>query len=473
MKDIYELLNEANIDVTEIDTKIIEEIEVSELERARGKKKLRDSIKNTPKSGQSQNTRRKKTNKKIAMVASVVFVIGTASIVVAKPAWATNLPIIGDLIQKNLIDINSKYQDYIQAVGQTKSDEGIDITFESAIADNNVLNLSFIVKNNNESIENNITDAMLIPTSLKVNGKKVSTGAGGSYEIIDENTIRVLKNISWDYSELPNKLNVGIEISEMYGKKGDWDVNFALDVSEVRENTYVEKLDKVINVNGVDINLDEVTMTPLTTNIKSSYKYTGGSLEPQLSFMIIDEDGKEIRIEGGGGYNDFKSKRLNQSDIYTNNIDTKTINIIPFYKIDRRLSQNTYEEKLPPTKIDVDNFTPITLKINEDTVINIDKCIVEGEFFICEYSYKYLGTTMTNIPFGNIYVNTDVLDIKDKYLIDEVEEKQRLEKKYRTENTKGQIYIERIGNSKNIEIGCYDGSSTVILKDQAFTVTKK
>ena len=188
MKDIYELLNEANIDVTEIDVNKIEEMEVSEIERKRGKKKLMASIK-------SEKQTKKRTSKKIAMVASLVIIIGMSSIVIAKPTWAINLPIIGNLIQKNLIDDNSKYKDYIQAVGQTKSDQGIDITFESAVADNNILNLSFIVKNNNESIENNIVDAMLIPTSLKVNGEKVSTAAGGSHEIIDTNTIRVLKNI--------------------------------------------------------------------------------------------------------------------------------------------------------------------------------------------------------------------------------------------------------------------------------------
>ena len=205
------------------------------LERKRGKKKLMDSIK-------SEKQTRKRTSKKIAMVASLVIIIGTSSIVVAKPAWAVNLPIIGNLIQKDLIDVNSKYEDYIQAVGQTKSDQGIDITFESAVADNNILNLSFIVKNNNESIENNIIDAMLIPTSLKVNGEKVSTAAGGSHEIIDTNTIRVLKNVKWDYNKLPDKLNVDIEISEMYGKKGNWGVNFALDAKEISKEYLCRKI---------------------------------------------------------------------------------------------------------------------------------------------------------------------------------------------------------------------------------------
>ena len=44
---LYELLNEANIDVNKI--------EVSELERAKGKKGLMESIQTTPKGGRAKN----------------------------------------------------------------------------------------------------------------------------------------------------------------------------------------------------------------------------------------------------------------------------------------------------------------------------------------------------------------------------------------------------------------------------------
>ena len=40
MKDIYELLNEANIDITEIDVNKIEEMEVSETRKKKRKEKI-------------------------------------------------------------------------------------------------------------------------------------------------------------------------------------------------------------------------------------------------------------------------------------------------------------------------------------------------------------------------------------------------------------------------------------------------
>ncbi|MBU3133210.1 DUF4179 domain-containing protein [Clostridium gasigenes] len=425
--------------------------------------------------------KKRRTSKKVAMVASLVFVMGMSSIVIAKPAWAMDIPIIGDLIQKKLIDVNSKYKEYIQVVGQTKCDQGIDITFESAVADNNILNLSFVVKNNNESIKDNLTDALLIPTSLKVNGKSVSTGAGASWEVIDENTVRVLKNISWEYNELPDKLNMDIEISDMFGKKGDWNVSFALDVSDIRKNTYVEKLDRVINTNGIDFNLTEIVMTPLTTNIKGFGENKSGGVNP-IDFMIIDNNGKEVKGGNSGSHADMTLERLNHSFDYINNTNSKTLNIIPYYN-KHVIPFSEYgngqikniEEKLAPTKINVEEFSKMNLKVNKDMSIDINNCIVDGEYLVVKYSYRYLDTPMTNILSAQIYVNADGEEVMNskEYTDEENKKINELNTKYNEKNKENLVQIMKIGNSKDIEIGCYDGSSIEILKDQAFTVTKK
>lgn len=467
MKDIYELLNEANIDVEEM-----EELEVSEVERKRGKKKLMASIKTTPKGGQSQ----KRRSKKAAIAASLVVIMGASTIFVSKPAWASNIPIIGDLIQNNLIDVNSRYKDYIQAVGQTKSDQGIDITFESAIADNNILNLSFVVKNNNDSIEDALIEEMMISTPLKVNGKEVITESVGTWEIIDKNTARVLKQVMWDYKELPNKLNIDIEIAKIFEKTGNWDINFALDVEEIRKDTYVEKLDKIINIKDVDVNLTEVIMTPLTTSIKSYYEYTGEDLGI-IDFMIIDGDGNGVKKQGYGGSSTMTSKIFEQSHEYINNANTKTLNIIPLYKRNKVVDQIVNEEKLQPFKIDVESFSKINLKVNEELSIDINDVVVDGEYLIVKYAERYLDarfTSVTSMHLGRIYVNADEQEVSEKEDSNEdTEKKIELYSKYNEKNKNDLVRVFRIGDSKDIEIGAYDGTSIEILKEQGFTVTKK
>lgn len=451
-KDIYELLNESNIDLGEI-----EEIEVSELERKRGKKKLMKSIKN-----------KKSMKRNVAVVASAFLVVGVSFTLISKPAWAMNIPIIGDLIQSNLINFNNKYQDYLQAVGTTKSSNGIDITFESAIADNNILNLSFIVKNNNEPLGDDISSAMVIPTFLEVNGKKVSTAAGGSYEIIDEHTVRILKNISWNYGQLPKNLNIDIYISEIFGKQGNWDVSFSLDSKDITDNTYVEKINKIIKIKDTDYTIDEVTMTPLTTNIKYSYKYK--DIDPgSIGFIVIDNNGNEVKNIGLGSGGNTTTKEIEGRSEYISNENTESINIIPVYE------NSKSEEKLPSTKIDTENFQPIILTINEDISVSINNCTVEEEFIVFEYNYIFNGTKITNLmATTNMYINANGENISNLSYSDEDDNKiSSLYNKYSENNKNGAVSIYKIGQSRDIEIGFYDFSSKVILKDEAFTVSKK
>lgn len=150
MKDIFDYLNEVNIDENEYI-----ECEVSELDRKRGKNKLKNSL----------NINRRKKHTKIVAIVAASLLVAITSIVVAKPVWAENIPIIGDLIKKSLEERNDKYEDYINVVGKTTSDNGIDITLESFAMDQNKFFLQFIVKNNNEKItEDNIEEVLLIPT---------------------------------------------------------------------------------------------------------------------------------------------------------------------------------------------------------------------------------------------------------------------------------------------------------------------
>lgn len=182
----------------------------------------------------------------------------------------------------------------------------------------------------------------------------------------------------------------------------------------------------------------------------------------------------------GGGYTNTSSKRYSGYSTYTSNEDTKTLNIIPFYDKAGTTHKEIKEEKLPPTKINVDSFSPINLKVNEDSSIDINECIIDGDFLIIDYSFKYLDKDIQNAYYSDIYVNLDTeegevpasgTDVIQNYTEEEQEIVNKLHKKY-YKNNGSIIDVVKIGNVRNIEIGAYDGTSTVILKDKAFTVTK-
>lgn len=79
----------------------------------------------------------------------------------------------------------------------------------------------------------------------------------------------------------------------------------------------------------------------------------------------------------------------------------------------------------------LDNFSKFNLKINEDILIDVNNCRIDGEFLIIDYNYKYLDKNMKKFSFSNIYVNIDVEDgivpIRgDEVIVDYIEEEEEI-----------------------------------------------
>ncbi len=446
MQDIYEMLNIIDIDESEF-----EEIAASEIEKEKVKKNLKKSINKKKLTGKKGLTK----NKKISAAAAILFICISSAIVV-KPALASNIPIIGELFKKDLVRINDKYANYIDIIGKKKSCQGIDVTFESAVADNNKLFLNFIVKNNNKEIKDDYMEALLIPTSMKINGKSASTGAGASWECIDKNTIRVLKKINLSEDNIPNKMNIDISISELFGKSGDWGVRFLLDKSKQAEKTCEEKINTKLDINGVNVEISTVTISPLTVTIKGEGKFnTMDNDSAELEFIVLDDKGNGLCC----GSEEVGDKwTLN----FISNQDMKNVTIIPAYKTKKN------SNKLPPLKLDVNNVKPIELINDKDRSVLIKDYFIDGDYLIIRYNQKYFGKESLRHPYDtSIYVMAEGSEAKEV----DGNEIDRLPHKY--DDLNGHIRIFNIGKARNLMVGTYDGLNTKILKDKKVTVNTK
>lgn len=454
MKDIYEMFNDIEVDENEF-----EEISVSQIEKERVKKNIKKAL-----SKEKSITKKRFINKKKIYIAAAITMIFISSAIVVNPALATSVPIIGELFKRDLVSVNEKYSNYLDVIGKTKSCEGIDVTFESAVADNNMLFLNFIVKNNNKEIKDNYSDALLIPTEMKVNGKSVSTGAGASWEFIDNKTIRILKKIDWSRDKLPNKMNIDINISQLFGKTGDWGVHFFLDKSEQTEKTYEEKINSKLEINGEKGEISTVTISPLTVTIKGEGKFDDMSNDTVSEFIVLDDKGNGLCWNGrSGGTNGLRGTYKWNSTFISNN-DMKSVTIIPAYKT--KASDNT--EKLPAVKLDVNNVKPIELTIDKDRSVNIKDYFIDGDYLIVRYNQKYFGKDSLRQIFDmSIYVTIDGAEVK------EADDDKRNELYSKYDNLKNNVQIFKIGASRNIMVGTYDGSNVKMLKDKSFTVKMK
>lgn len=449
MKDIYEMLNDINIDDSEL-----YEASVNPEEKNRIKQNVRKAI----------IKKKMSYKKKIAIAASLSFIL-VSSIITIKPAFASSIPIIGDLIKTNLISVNSEYANYVDVIGKTKTSGGIEVTFDSAIADDNKLFLSFTVRNNNEEIINNYTDAMLIPTSLKVNGKSVSTGAGASSEFVDKNTIKVLKKIDWSKDNKNNKMNIDIDIPEMYGKKGDWGVKFSLDKSKQVEKTIVKNINKEFQFENKKGEILSATYSPLTLTVKGSGQIYEDAKDNFSDFIVLDDKGHGLCWDGSGGDNDgIIVKAPTWRTSFISNPDTKSITIIPVYRI--KAQDGT--DKLPPVKLDLQNKKPVLLPIDSDRSILIEEYFIEEGYLVVKFANEYFGKeSYRQLCDSGIYLTADgnqLVSVDDDKAV-------LLCQKYDSKNQHVGVY--KVGDAKNIMVGTYNGSGIKILKDYSTTVQVK
>lgn len=449
MKDIYGLLNEVNLDFSDI-----EEVEVSEIERERGKRKLMGSLR-----------KRKNTKKKISVAIASIAILSIVSITVAKPTWAQNIPIIGHLMQNSLINENGKYSDYMNTIGQTKSQKGIDVTYETVVVDNNMFTLILSEKNNNAEFDENSKEFDDLNTSvhLNINGKDIDmNGYSTKQKAVNKNTVQFLCQIPLDYKELPKNLDVKIKIPIALNERGDWGAEFSMNTKDIENSNYEEKLSKTINVNGIDFSLNEITISPLTTNIK----YDAKCEEYMMDFLILDQDGNEVKSAMLFGMDECDGDGKNKfSWTYNNNEKVNSLKIIPRYHDD-----NYIEKKLGSKKIDLNKFLPFDFNLTDNMSINIENVTVDGEYLIVKHKYKYLGKTVDRMSGKDLVVKAGGVPLEEPKR-SEVIEHRELFKKY--ESNEDNINIYKIGNAKEVEMEFYDATVHKLLEDEAFTVTKK
>jgi hypothetical protein len=444
MKDIYEMLNDIKPDESEM-----YEIPISQEDKDRIKQNIRKSI-----------AKKTFTNKKkIAIAASLSFFLISGTIAI-KPALASGIPIIGDLIKNNLISLNSEYANYVDVIGKTRSNEGIDVTFESAIADDNRLFLSFTVRNNNQEIKNNYIDAVLIPTSMKVNGKRVSTAAGATWEFLDNHTIKILKKIDWSDDKKKNKMNIDIDISEMFGKKADWGVKFALDKTRQVEKTVVKNINKEFIVDGKSGEILSATYSPLTVTIKGRGQSFDTSSDSLSSYLVLDDKGQALCWDGASGGVE-EGKAPTWSENFISNPSSRSITIIPVYKT-RSQSES---DKLPPVKLDLQGKKPVLLPIDKDRSVVVKDYFIEDGYLVVTYANEYFGKeSYRQLCDSRIYITVDGIELD----FPNDEKASELQQKYNTRNQSVDIY--KVGSSQNVMVGTYDGSRVKILKEYMTTV---
>ncbi|RDY27278.1 DUF4179 domain-containing protein [Romboutsia weinsteinii] len=300
MKDIYELLNDIEIDESEF-----EEMSVNDIERAKVKKTLKNSIK------------RKNNWKKKGIAVASAGIITTSVLGMAFPSYAKDIPIVRDIFAVLDIFETGVYKDYKKNsndIDVTKVSNGISITINDAIFDGSTIIYTYTIESDRD-----LGDKPNVSDDVSIKGNFTSGMTGNSIcEKVDENTyigqsVRTISDFVKDKKDsIDFKINIdrlasfGSSPEEYKEEKGKWKFNISLDA--VKGNTQV--VNQSVEKEGIEAIIEEININPMSMNIvytqKDSEEVMNKWDRTDISVDIRDDLGNVYQGEDNGGSGNTK-----------------------------------------------------------------------------------------------------------------------------------------------------------------------
>ena len=320
MKDIYELLNDVDIDESEIET-----MDVSEFEKANVKKSLKKSIK------------KNKGWKKKSLVAAALccVVIGSIGAVgITNPAYAAEIPIVGDifrLLDNGRTGVYDKYKENANEINVTKESNGVSITIKDAIFDGKTVSYTYEIKSDKYLGESPSADGM---PGFSIKGYKGGMSGSSQIKKVGESTYIGQNNMSIDgeKDEISCKLNIRkVEATGQNDSNiavdGKWDFDFSLKAIESNKQI----INKGTEKDGVKANIDSISKTSMSFIVNYSQvvpeELKKKWFDMSLEIEIKDNLGNIYKGEGNGGHGNIKDNTMYWSKTF-GKLDEKATKLI-------------------------------------------------------------------------------------------------------------------------------------------------
>ncbi|MDM5187968.1 DUF4179 domain-containing protein [Bacillus sp. DX4.1] len=290
MKDIYELLNEI-----EIDEKEFEEIEASEFEKEKVKRNLEQAI---------HKKKKTKSWKKRIAAASILVGLSAATLGLGFPTYAGSLPIVGDIfrfLDNDRTGLYENYKGFSTEMNMTRESNGIKVTINDAIFDGRTVSVTYSIES-----EQDLGDKPVIFGNLDAMESDGGTGSSRISKVADKKYIGLATathhnrnkkdaiNIRWniDSIEIPDKKK---EV------KGNW--NFALTVkaTDSKERTISGSSEK----DGVKVNMEKIAVSPMSFILYYNQEVSKNTRnewdDVDVELEVKDDLGNHYSGKGNGG----------------------------------------------------------------------------------------------------------------------------------------------------------------------------
>lgn len=290
MKDIYELLNDIDIDEKEL-----EEIEASEIEKEKVKRNVKQSIRTKKKMGNW---------KKGVAAASILVGLSVATLGIGFPTYAGGLPIVGDIfrfLDNGRTGLYENYKEFSTELNMTRESNGVKVTINDAVFDGRTITITYSIESDKDLGEK--PNIFGYPQVMGFNG------GGGSSQVtkVGEKKYVGMTTMSGNSSKRLDVANVwwDIEAINMYEEKksikGNW--NFALTLKAMDSKEI--KVNRVSENELIKVNIDKMEVTPMSFivfyNQEESKALRSIWDSADVELEIKDDLGNKYAGEGNGG----------------------------------------------------------------------------------------------------------------------------------------------------------------------------
>lgn len=363
MKNQYDLLNGSSIDVDEY-----EEIELTESEKKRMKKRLKREIKPV----------RKKARPLIA--AAVLLLAVTPVMMKNETVWASAVRIsqqLGQQIELLMNKPEGSLSSYKKTVNETATDQGIEVKVNELMLDDGQVLLGLTISadefrrtalglNRNTPIRPGelrvkIGNMSFFDSASSIREEPIKNKDGSwdylyalkltqadtdgdgeidveGYSVLDHIDPSKNYQISAQFTSLEFEKNPGQTKSGNYRDsyreiKGNWTVHTSVNGSKIIADTKVYPLNKEIPINekGIEgvLSIKEVRVSPVSIKMHYTFTSSNGSIRggTDIGVKIKDQNGRDLSESGSGGGTDTVLERDGE---YRNDKDVTMLRFIPY-----------------------------------------------------------------------------------------------------------------------------------------------
>ncbi len=224
----------------------------------------------------------------------------------------SQIPIIGSVFgNSNLIGLQkAQKQGLTSAIGETQTIDGISVTLDEILYDQNNITIGYIIESEKE------LDKFYFGAGadFTINGEMPNGSSGGYGEDIQSPTTRTAIQEITVSEDMPNDFELGLIL------QGSKDETWYF-TTPIKQITGISKvpIQHIANVDGIHLTVTELTLSETGASISYESSEKGTDFQQSrgnyIEFQMVDQDGNEILSHSGG----ITGKKLKGKLLYKSN----------------------------------------------------------------------------------------------------------------------------------------------------------